>query len=127
LSNKAHEKTMRHERYHVRNESGSQRQQHPNSSRSEKQPVEPIIEIIGEPIPEQEPKRKYDRKPHAVPEVASVPTTEQIEEPVKQTLHLVVEEMQRAERALRYQMRKNKMLTLVSHAFQFISIHLELN
>ena len=88
---------------------------------------EPVIEepepVIEEPIAKSpKPKRKYIRKAVKDPEVAPEPmepaTPRNVaEEPVKRTAGAMIEEMQRAERALRYQMRKNKMQTLVSHAF----------
>ena len=88
---------------------------------------EPIIvepePVIEEPVAESpKPKRKYIRKYVKAPEVALEPmepaTPRNVaEEPVKRTAGAMIEEMQRAERALRYQMRKNKMQTLVSHAF----------
>ena len=88
---------------------------------------EPIIvepePVIAEPIVESpKPKRKYIRQvvkaPEAAPEPMEPATPRSVaEEPVKRTAGAMIEEMQRAERALRYQMRKNKMQTLVSHAF----------
>ena len=83
---------------------------------------EPIEEVpVPEPdsiaVHEQKPKRKYVRKPHVAPEIPPLPAQEPIEEPAKRTPIGMIEEMQRAERALRYQMRKNKMQTLVSQAF----------
>ena len=81
---------------------------------------EPVIE---EPIAKSpKPKRKYIRKAVKDPEVAPEPmepaTPRNVaDEPVKRTAGAMMEEMQRAERALQYQMRKNKMQTLVSHAF----------
>jgi len=85
---------------------------------------EPIV-VVVEPVPEPEvvqtkPKRKYTRKvvvekPEAIPE-PETPRNETVE-PVRRTAGVMIEEMQRAERALRYQMRKNKMQTLVSQAF----------
>ena len=88
---------------------------------------EPIIvepePVIEEPIVEPpKPKRKYTRKvvnaPEASPEPMEPATPRHVaEEPVKRSAGDMIEEMQRAERALRYQMRKNKMQTLVSQAF----------
>ena len=81
-----------------------------------------VVEETLEPEPvveqEQKPKRKYVRKPHVAPEVPAPPVQETIvEEPLKRSPQGMIEEMQRAERALRYQMRKSKMQTLVSQAF----------
>jgi len=80
--------------------------------------VEPIVEPVAEPLltPEK-PKRKYVRKPQASPEPDTPLAQGPVEEPVKRSPHAMIEEMQRAERALRYQMRKNKMQTLISQAF----------
>ena len=80
--------------------------------------VEPILEVVSEPIAEQEqkPKRKYVRKPPVVPSAGPV-APEPALEPTKRSTLTMIDEMQRAERALRYQMRKNKMQTLVSQAF----------
>jgi len=81
--------------------------------------VEPVI---TEPVLETpKPKRKYARKankiPDQVPEPMEPATPRHVEEPPKRSPGSMIEEMQRAERALRYQMRKNKMQTLVSQAF----------
>ena len=93
----------------------------PVESEPEPEPV-----VVAEPVVEPEvevatpkPKRKYIRKVLEVPEKAPEPETPRhvAEEPVKRTAGVMIEEMQRAERALRYQMRKNKMQTLVSQAF----------
>ena len=89
------------------------------------EPVEEVPDVVEEtlepePVVEQEqkPKRKYVRKPHVAPEVPAPPVQETIvEEPLKRSPQGMIEEMQRAERALRYQMRKSKMQTLVSQAF----------
>ena len=80
--------------------------------------VEPILEVVSEPIAEQEQKtkRKYVRKPPVVPAAEPV-APEPALEPMKRSPLTMIDEMQRAERALRYQMRKNKMQTLVSQAF----------
>jgi hypothetical protein len=85
--------------------------------------VEPVVPdpVVVEPVvDEAKTKRKYTRKPTKVPEVApealEPATPQHVEEPAKRPSNLI-EEMQRAERALRYQMRKNKMQTLVSQAF----------
>jgi len=81
------------------------------------QAPEPEVVPALEAVPEQKPKRKYIRKPHVAPETPPPPAQEPIDEPVKRSPLGMIEEMQRAERALRYQMRKNKMQTLVSQAF----------
>jgi len=81
------------------------------------QAPEPEVVPVLEAVPEQKPKRKYIRKPHVAPETPPPPAQEPIDEPVKRSPLGMIEEMQRAERALRYQMRKNKMQTLVSQAF----------
>ena len=84
---------------------------------------EPVVEapvVVEEPVvAPPKLKRKYTRKVIEKPETVPEPETPRhvAEEPVKRTAGAMIEEMQRAERALRYQMRKNKMLTLVSHAF----------
>ena len=86
-------------------------------------PPEPVVEAVVEPIveavvePEAKPKRKYIRKPPAKQAPAQTPVQEPVEEPPKRSPGNLIEEMQKAERASRYQMRKNKMQTLVSHAF----------
>ena len=79
--------------------------------------VEPILEVVSEPIAEQEqtPKRKYVRKPDVVPAAEPV-APEPALEPVIRSPLTMIDERQRAERALRCQMRKNKMQTLVSQA-----------
>ena len=78
---------------------------------------EPIVEapiVVEEPVAIQpKPRRKYTRKVLEVPEKAPEAETPRHE----RTAGVMIEEMQRAERALRYQMRKNKMQTLVSQAF----------
>jgi len=82
--------------------------------------AEPVVEPIPEPIVAQpKPKRKYTRKVVEQPETTPDPEApvHVVAEPVQRTAGMMIEEMQRAERALRYQMRKNKMQTLVSHAF----------
>jgi len=85
--------------------------------------VEPVVEPIVEPVAEpmltpEKPKRKYVRKPHNTPEPDTTPPAQEpTEEPMKRSPHAMIEETQRAERALRYQMRKNKMQTLISQAF----------
>ena len=84
--------------------------------------VEPVAPAAIDPVAEEaKTKRKYIRKPKTMPvsspEPAETATPTQVEEPVKHSTGTLIEEMQRAERALRYQMRKNKMQTLVSHAF----------
>jgi len=87
--------------------------------------VEPVamVPIVEEPVViapvavEPKSKRKYVRKENKAPESVPEPVAPQAtEEPVRRAGSMI-EEMQRAERALRYQMRKNKMQTLVSHAF----------
>ena len=84
--------------------------------------VDPVAPAAIDPVAEEaKAKRKYIRKPKAIPvsspEPVETATPTQVEEPTKRTTGTLIEEMQRAERALRYQMRKNKMQTLVSHAF----------
>ena len=81
--------------------------------------AEPVVEEIV--VHESKTKRKYTRKPKQIPGVApealEPATPRHVEEPAKRSPGNLIEEMQRAERALRYQMRKNKMQTLVSQAF----------
>ena len=95
----------------------------PKVIQTEPMSPEPVVEAVVEPIveavvePEAKPKRKYIRKPPATPAQAQTPVQEPVEEPPKRSPGNLIEEMQKAERALRYQMRKNKMQTLVSHAF----------
>ena len=98
----------------------------PKTKATEEVPVvvEPVVvePVVAEPVVEDaKTKRKYTRKPNKVPEVApgawDSATPRHVEEPAKRSPGNLIEEMQRAERALRYQMRKNKMQTLVSHAF----------
>ena len=82
--------------------------------------AEPFLEEpadIDPVVVESKPKRQYNRKPNKIPEAVPEPTEAPVERPVGKTAGNLIEEMQRAERALRYQMRKNKMQTLVSHAF----------
>jgi len=88
--------------------------------------VEPpvVVPVEVEPVVEPpKPKRKYTRKPDKTSGVVDepmqprTPSPVQEEEPVRRTPGNMIEEMQRAERALRYQMRKNRMQTLVGHAF----------
>ena len=94
----------------------------PKAVKTEPEPIEEapvVVEPVVEPVAEafltpEKPKRKYVRKPQATPEPTTPPV---IEEPVKRSPHSMIEEMQRAERALRYQMRKNKMQSLISQAF----------
>ena len=99
----------------------------PKAIKAEPEPIEEtpqvVVELVVEPIAEafltpEKPKRKYVRKPQATPEPTTPPV---IEEPVKRSPHSMIEEMQRAERSLRYQMRKYKMQSLISQAFSFIS------
>ena len=85
---------------------------------------EPEVEVeapqIKAPSVEAKPKRKYVRKPQATAATADEPPTPHsgpVPEPAKRTTGTMIEEMQRAERALRYQMRKNKMQTLITQAF----------
>jgi hypothetical protein len=95
-------------------------------------PTEPIIEpvvappvvappVVVEPVVEDtKPKRKYVRKAsEKVEKEAIAPVLEPVREEVAAPRNSgnLIEEMQRAERALRYQMRKNKMQTLVTQAF----------
>ena len=97
----------------------------PKAVKTEPEPIEEapvVVEPVVEPVAEafltpEKPKRKYVRKPHAAPEPTTPPAQETVEEPVKRSPHSMIEEMQRAERALRYQMRKNKMQSLISQAF----------
>jgi len=84
----------------------------------------PIVEEpevkVEVPAVEAKPKRKYVRKPQkpaAIVDEPQTPHASPVPEPTKRTNGAIIEEMQRAERALRYQMRKNKMQTLVSQAF----------
>ena len=82
--------------------------------------VEPVLGEPAEIDPvavEAKPKRHYNRKPIKIPETVPEPTEAPVEQPTRRTAGNLIEDMQRAERALRYQMRKNKMQTLVSHAF----------
>ena len=89
--------------------------------------VEPVVEapVIEEPEVEVEapqvdakPKRKYVRKPQKPAGEPQTPhAASPVPEPAKRTTGTMIEEMQRAERALRYQMRKNKMQTLITQAF----------
>ena len=92
----------------------------------EPEPIEEEPVVIDEsfvPEPEaflepgQKPKRKYIRKAKVEQESPQLPLDAPAAEPAKRTPVAMIEEMQRAERALRYQMRKNKMQTLVSQAF----------
>lgn len=78
-----------------------------------------VVEAVAAPQEAVKPKRKYAKKPQKTLETIEEPPTphQDSEEPVKRTPGAMIEEMQRAERALRYQMRKNKMQTLVSQAF----------
>ena len=103
----------------------------PPKKRVRKVRVEVPVEADPEPIEEApvvveeivvatpKPKRKYTRKVLESPEKTPAPADlgDVPNEPVKKTAGAMIEEMQRAERALRYQMRKNKMQTLVSQAF----------
>ena len=88
--------------------------------------VEPVVEtpVVEEPEVEVEapqvkakPKRKYVRKPQKPVDEPQTPHANPVPEPAKRTTGTMIEEMQRAERALRYQMRKNKMQTLITQAF----------
>jgi hypothetical protein len=96
--------------------------------------AEPVVEVsfVEEPEVAVEPpqadvavqaeaktKRKYVRKPQPAAAAVEPPTPQHstAEEPSKRTAGSMIEEMQRAERALRYQMRKNKMQSLVTQAF----------
>ena len=87
--------------------------------------AEPVVEVsvVEEPEvavqAEAKPKRKYVRKPQPAAAAVEPPTPQHCtaEEPSKRTAGAMIEEMQRAERALRYQMRKNKMQSLVTQAF----------
>ena len=76
--------------------------------------VEPVVEP-------PKPKRQYNRKPPKVTDVQPQVVEPSIpeEEPTRRTPGNLIEEMQRAERALRCQMRKTKMQTLVTQAFSF--------
>ena len=80
--------------------------------------VEPVV--VEAVVAKTKPKRKYTKKPNnipeAVPEAVESATLQRVEEPVKRSPANMIEEMQRAERALRYQMRKHMMETLVSQA-----------
>jgi hypothetical protein len=80
-----------------------------------------VVEEIPEPVVEADvkPKRKYVRKPVVVPPPAPLESQEPEPafEPAQRRAGAMIEEMQRAERALRYQMRKNKMQTLITQAF----------
>jgi hypothetical protein len=80
---------------------------------------EPEVEVEA-PV-EVKPRRKYVRKAPVVPstivEEPATPHSSPVVEPAKRTAAAMIEEMQRAERALRYQMRKNKMQTLITQAF----------
>jgi len=87
--------------------------------------VEPVVvapvEVEPVVVPPK-PKRKYTKKPDTTPAVVEEPPQPSApspvpEEPVLRSPGNMIEEMQRAERALRYQMRKNKMQTLVTQAF----------
>ena len=90
--------------------------------------VEPVVEPVAEAfLTPEKPKRKYVRKPHAAPEPTTPPVQETVEEPVKRSPHSMIEEMQRAERALRYQMRKNKCNRSYLKHSNFCPIHFELN
>jgi hypothetical protein len=88
--------------------------------------VEPVVEppVVAEPAVEVDapqveakPKRKYVRKPQKPADEPQTPHANFVLEPGKRTTGTMIEEMQRAERALRYQMRKNKMQTLITQAF----------
>ena len=82
---------------------------------------EPEVEVeapqIEAPSVEAKPKRKYVRKPQKPADEPQTPHANPVPEPAKRTTGTMIEEMQRAERASRYQMRKNKMQTLISQAF----------
>ena len=82
--------------------------------------VEPpvVVEAAVEPttVEEVKSKRKYTRIAPKLPDTIPGPV-DPVTEPVKRSPGTLIEEMQRVERALRYQMRKNKMKLLVSQAF----------